>query len=64
MTNDMKRPVYFAMDGSYGHADRLFITDVEEWTDADWLEIEEAGDYGRLMVAFHIAKKYQKELSV
>lgn len=50
--------IYFAKDGNYGDAFAMFTCDTAEWTDADWIDIEEASDSERVNVAIAIASKY------
>ena len=52
---------YFAGDGSYGNADKLFVADTTQWTLEDWEEIEMAGDSDRLDVAEELTTKYTME---
>jgi hypothetical protein len=50
---------YFAGDGNYGAADRVAIVDTGEWSEDDWLELEEAYDLDRMDVALKIESKYR-----
>lgn len=50
---------YFAQDGSYGWLEPgSVIANTEEWTLADWEEIEESSDSERAFTARGIANKY------
>jgi hypothetical protein len=54
----MKQSSYFAPDGNYGDAEGLLLLDTTDWSEDDWLAIEEAGDFNRTQVAQDIAKSY------
>ena len=45
---------YFAKDGSYGDALGLVVVDTSEWTEADWVRIDEAMDDERPEIAEQI----------
>ena len=49
---------YFAKDGSYGNADKLFVADTTQWTEEDWDDIEMAHDSDRTEVAEELTTKY------
>lgn len=51
--------IYFAIDGTYGDAHGILVTDTSAWMQEDWNRIEEAGDNERLAVAVDIANQYQ-----
>jgi len=50
---------YFAGDGNYGAADRVVIVDTAEWSEDDWLEIEDSWDGDRIDTAIKIDAKYR-----
>jgi hypothetical protein len=52
---------YFAQDGNFCDDERLYVFDTSEWTEEDWMDIEEAGDYTRAQVAQDIAMRYLEE---
>lgn len=53
---------YFASDGSYGLLDEAsVIAYTDDWTLADWEEIESCTDSERAFVARGIFAKYQRE---
>lgn len=45
---------YFAQDGNYGSATELIIVDTTNWTEDDWLLIEDATDSERADMAERI----------
>lgn len=45
---------YFAADGNYGDASGLVVVDTSEWTEADWVRIDEAMDDERPEIAGQI----------
>jgi len=45
---------YFAADGNYGDASALVVVDTSEWTEADWVRIDEAMDDERPEIAKQI----------
>ena len=45
---------YFAQDGNYGDATELIIVDTTNWTEDDWLLIEDATDSERADMAERI----------
>jgi len=45
---------YFAADGNYGDASGLVVVDTSEWTEADWVRIDEAMDDERPEIAEQI----------
>lgn len=52
---------YFSMDGSYGlWQEGSVLTDVSQWTMADWVEIENCTDHERAFVARGIVNKYTR----
>ena len=51
-------PYYFAEDGNFGSAEGLAIFDTTNWTEDDWMEIEQAGDHARVQVAREIAEHH------
>ena len=48
---------YFAIDGNYGDASLIVIVDTTDWDKLDWIEIEEASDWERHLVAQEIANR-------
>jgi len=52
---------FFSLDGSYGDANNLFVTDTTQWTLEDWEEIEMARDSDRMEVAEELTTKYTME---
>jgi len=52
---------YFAQDGNYGDADSLLIFDTTLWSEDEWMEIEEAGDFNRTEIAQDIAQRHLDE---
>lgn len=46
---------YFAQDGIYGDATDLVLVDTTNWTEDDWLLIEDAQDYERADLAQRIS---------
>ena len=52
---------YFAVDGSYGDANNLFVADTTQWTEEDWEEIEMAPDRDRIEIAEELTTKYTME---
>lgn len=48
---------YFAKDGSYGDALGLVVVDTSEWTEQDWILIDEAMDDERPEIAEQISKR-------
>ena len=54
---------FFAVDGSYGDANNLFVTDTTQWTLEDWEEIEMSRDSDRIEVAEELTTKYTMEIS-
>lgn len=58
----MRDKYYFASDGSYGLLDEgSVIAYTDNWTLADWEEIENCTDSERAFVARGIFSKYQRE---
>lgn len=53
---------YFAMDGNFGNADGIVLCQTQEWTEADWSEVEMASDYERANVAVEISRQYGDQL--
>lgn len=50
---------YFSTDGSFGIIeDGFVITDTDEWTMADWEEVENCTDSERAFIVRGIAGKY------
>lgn len=49
---------YFATDGNYGDATDILIVHTDQFTEADWEQIEQAPDAHRAMVAEMIAQRY------
>lgn len=45
---------YFATDGNYGDANGLVLVDTTNWTEDDWLLIEDAHDSERADMAERI----------
>lgn len=53
---------YFAMDGSYGLLEEgSVIAYTDDWTLAEWQEIEDASDSERAFIARGIFAKHQRE---
>lgn len=53
----MSRDVhYFAVDGSYGHAEGIEIIETEKWTEDDWDLIAETADSERAAFARDITR--------
>lgn len=48
---------YFAQDGSFGDAHGIIILDTDDWTNKQWLKIDQADDDDRIVVALEIATK-------
>lgn len=48
---------YFAKDGSYGDALGLVVVDTSEWTEQDWILIDEAMDDERPEIAEQISER-------
>ena len=58
----LKDKYYFATDGSYGLLDEgSVIAYTDDWTLAEWQEIEDASDSERAFIARGIFHKHQKE---
>jgi hypothetical protein len=58
----LKDKYYFASDGSYGLLDEgSVIAYTDNWTLAEWQEIENASDSERAFIARGIFSKYQRE---
>lgn len=54
---------YFAGDGNYGLENGNFVVvDVSQWTDEDWLLIEETSDWNRPRVANGISWGYERNV--
>lgn len=51
---------YFALDGSYGEADRFVLLDTTDWTEENWNDIENATDNQRIDVATAIDSEHLK----
>jgi hypothetical protein len=52
-----KRDVhYFAVDGSYGHADGINLIETDKWQEAEWDLIATAPDNDRAAFALDIAE--------
>lgn len=47
---------YFCLDGSYGDAEGMVVTDTSEWTNEEWTMIHEASDYDRAYIAYCFEK--------
>lgn len=47
----MQRLMYVARDGNYGDAAGLTVVDVTDWTEDDWIAMDEARDADRIAVA-------------
>ena len=45
---------YFAADGSYGPAE-LVIIDTTDWTDEEWMAIDNARESERMSIAWQLA---------
>ena len=54
-----KQTHYFAGDGNFGAADRVFLIETHHWSEDDWLEIEESYDLDRIDKAIEIDGKYR-----
>lgn len=52
---------YFAQDGNYGNAELLALVNTENWSEADFQEIEEGHDWDAPEKAIEIADRYDKE---
>jgi hypothetical protein len=50
--------IYITDDGSFGGAEGMVLVDTTEWTEADYLKLEEASDMERLDIAREIAQTY------
>ena len=61
-TNEQMPPVpqihYFAIDGNYGNADGIVLCQTQDWTKADWSEVEMASDHERANVAVEVSRQY------
>jgi hypothetical protein len=49
--------IYFATDGSWGHAEGMIVLDTNTWQEEDFRRVEEASDEDRIDVAFAIANE-------
>lgn len=47
---------YFAADGSYGDARGMYVVDTSDWTESEWVMIDDAHDDERAAVASSLAK--------
>jgi D-ribose pyranose/furanose isomerase RbsD len=56
--------IYFATDGSWGHAEGMIVLDTVLWTDKDWQRIDEALDDERVTVAWSIANEIGRQRSI
>ncbi len=50
---------YFTEDGTFGSNDIVLLV-TDEWTQAEWQEIEECADSDRLDLALDIDKRHSK----
>lgn len=48
---------YFAADGNYGDASGLIVVDTSNWTEEDWVLIDEAFDYDRPKIAEELTRE-------
>ncbi len=48
---------YFAKDGNYGDSFGLVVVDTSEWTEQDWVLIDEAMDDERPEIAQQISER-------
>jgi len=64
MSEEMPQPTihYFAMDGNFGNADGIVLVQTQDWTEADWEEVENASDHERANVAIEVSKQYGVQL--
>jgi hypothetical protein len=46
---------YFAVDGSFGHADGINLIETDKWIESDWQLIEETPEHMRAAFALDIA---------
>jgi len=49
---------YFAGDGNFGSSEGLAVLDTSQWTEDDWMEIENVSDDMRADLARQIAQNY------
>lgn len=49
---------YFSPDGNFGDANGLIIVETTDWTDNDWVDLEEARDYERPQAAEAISERH------
>jgi len=55
---------YFATDGNYGDASQMVVLNTDNWTEADWVLLDETIDYDRAQVALDISIKRQSRVRV
>lgn len=54
------KDLWVTEDGTYGTSN-IVLVDTNNWTDADWEKLEDAGDSERMEVAVSIAQKHEGE---
>jgi hypothetical protein len=55
---------YFAKDGNYGDASQMVVLNTDNWTEADWILLDETIDYDRAQIALDISIKRQSRVRV